>query len=85
MSETIKQIIKANLGAFIIAFCSVVFFVFGYILSIRSDLNATQLQVQALQQSIQPIQSLITEVAAIKQASVDTNEKVNALYSHFIK
>jgi hypothetical protein len=85
MNETLKKILVDNAGALIVALGTVFLALCGFILSLRADVNSTQFQVQALQQSTSPITSLVPEVAAIKQASIDTNEKVNALYSHFIK
>jgi hypothetical protein len=85
MNETLTKILINNAGAFTIAFATFLIGVCAFVLSLRADLNSTQFQVQALQQSTAPIGALVPEVAAIKQASIDTNEKVNALYSHFIK
>lgn len=84
MNESIKKFLTTNAVALTIAGVSAVVYLSGIILSLRSDLSATQFQVQALQQSTTTVQALIPEVAAIKQASIDTNQKVNILYSRLI-
>lgn len=79
INEPIKAFLLDNAATLIVAGLSVLFFVFGYILSIRSDLNATILHVQALEQSNTSLLPLIPEVAQIKQLSQDTNDKINLL------
>lgn len=85
MIQNVQTFILNNAATLVVAFCSLLFFVLGYILSIRSDLNATQLHVQALEQSNSTLTHLIPEVAQVKQLSQDTNDKVNILFSEFVK
>lgn len=84
LNDWTKTFLLNNSATLIVAGLSVLFFVFGYILSIRADLNSTEFQVQALQQSNTSLIPLIPEVAQIKQLSQDTNDKVNMIYSRSV-
>ncbi len=79
LNDWTKTFLLNNTATLIVAGFGILFFVLGYILSIRADLNATILHVQALEQSNTSLLPLIPEVAQIKQLSQDTNDKINLL------
>lgn len=79
-----KEVLVKNAWPIFTTLAGIIFFVCGYVLSIRADLNATQFRVEALQESTISFQSLITEVEAIKVTTQETKEKVDAIYEYFI-
>lgn len=84
-NEALKSFLKNNAGTLIIGTCSVIVFIFSFVLSIRSDLNTAILQTKANTDTISSFSNVPERLSSVEQLSKDTNEKVNFLYQQFKK
>lgn len=80
-----KEVLVKNAWPIFTSVGGAILFIYGFVLSLRADVNTVQLQINALQQSSSTIQSLVAEVAAIKVTGEETKEKVDAIYKYLLK